>query len=207
MALPVVHGADAFVASVSTLRSPPRPGSGTMEVVRLQRMRSMSQESLPDGVMEDVAQDSMDMSRLAIDDDPFASLDVPVDNHPLPAVVSSAIAGGAGGVTNMSKSNRNDDEDDEWGSFGVAHVAVPASTSPPNRAGGEVLLPMFIASGGASAAAVGSSPMDAEWTSVTSAGPPPSLTSASASVTTSVCFAQSSIGSDDWIVFSRLRRT
>jgi hypothetical protein len=49
----------------------------------------MSQDSLPDGVVDDAAQDSMDMSRLAIDDDPFASLDVPVDNHPLPAVVSS----------------------------------------------------------------------------------------------------------------------
>jgi hypothetical protein len=60
-----------------------------MEVVRLERMRSMSQESLPDGVMEDVVQDSMDTSRLAIDDDPFVSLDVPVDIHPLPAVVSS----------------------------------------------------------------------------------------------------------------------
>jgi hypothetical protein len=60
-----------------------------MEVVRLQRMRSMSQESLPDGVVDDAAQDSMDMSPLAIDDNPFASLDVPVDIHPLPAVVSS----------------------------------------------------------------------------------------------------------------------
>jgi hypothetical protein len=85
MAPPVVHGADAIVASVSTLRSPPRPGSGTMEVVRLQRMRSMSQESLPDGVVDDVS--------LAIDDDffdPFALLDVPVAT--LLAVVSSAVA-------------------------------------------------------------------------------------------------------------------
>jgi hypothetical protein len=33
-----------------------------MEVVRLQRMRSMSQESLPDSVVDDAVQDSMDMS-------------------------------------------------------------------------------------------------------------------------------------------------
>ncbi len=99
--------------------------------------------------MDDAAHDSMDVSRLTIDDDAFASLDVPVDNHPLPAVVSSAVTGGAGGVTNMSKSSRNDDDDDAWDSFGVAPVAVPASTSPSNRAGGEVLLPMFVAGGGA----------------------------------------------------------
>jgi hypothetical protein len=74
--------ADASVSSVSTLRSPPRPGSGTMEVVRLQRMRSMSQESLPDGVVDHAAQDSMDMSRLAIDDDPFASLDATLGQPP-----------------------------------------------------------------------------------------------------------------------------
>jgi hypothetical protein len=48
----------------------------------------------------------------------------------------------------VSKSNRTDDEDD-------AHVAVPASTSPPDRAGGEVLPPVFVAGGGSGLVADG----------------------------------------------------
>jgi hypothetical protein len=52
---------------------------------------------------------------------------------------------------------------------------------------------MFIASDGG--ASVGSSPMDAEWTRVTSAGPPSPLTSSSARCGTSS-------GSDDWFALS-----
>jgi hypothetical protein len=61
------------------------------------------------------------------------------------------------------------------------HVAVPATMLHPNRAGGEVLLPMFIAGGGVSSGAVGSSPIDAEWTSVTP------LTVADRDVSVGVC--------------------
>jgi hypothetical protein len=86
-------------------------------------------------------------------------------------------------VTNMSKSNGNDDEDDAWGSFGVVHVAVPASTSPPNCAGEGVV---FCDCG-----------IGVEWTSVTSARHLPSLTSVSASVTTTVTVAATAGGSDD----------